>query len=42
LGHKIDQFLSSGTFDHPKIAADAKLRFSEETVVDAYLKIIKQ
>jgi glycosyltransferase involved in cell wall biosynthesis len=41
LGHKIDQFLRSGTVDHSKIAADAKLRFSEETVVNAYLKIIK-
>lgn len=39
---KIDQFLLTSSFNHAKIAADAKLRFSEETVVNAYRKILEK
>ncbi len=42
VSQELDRFLGSDTFNRSQIAADAKLRFSEETVVNAYLEIIKR
>lgn len=42
MAQELDQFLSSDRFNRSQIAADAKLRFSEESIANAYLKIIKQ
>ena len=42
MAQELDQFLCSDAFNRSQIAADAKLRFSEENVVNAYLEIIRQ
>jgi glycosyltransferase involved in cell wall biosynthesis len=41
LAHELDQFLCNDSFNRSYIAADAKIRFSEESVVNAYLEILR-
>jgi glycosyltransferase involved in cell wall biosynthesis len=41
MAQKLDQFLRADSVNHSLIAADAKFRFSEETVVNSYLRILE-
>lgn len=40
MAEKLDQFLRINPFDRAKISMDAKGRYSEETVVNSYLRLI--
>jgi glycosyltransferase involved in cell wall biosynthesis len=42
MAQQLDQYLCTDTFNRSQIAADAKLRFSQENVVNAYREIFQQ